>query len=89
MCSLISINIQGVTTAFNFFKKHKYDIIFRKETHWTPDIQDSIQRAWAGPIYFNKGNDSACGIGISNFNSIIDTQMDKQGGNPTPRQYAC
>ena len=161
VCSLVSINIQGLrspdrcTTAFNFFKKQKYDIIFLQETHWTPDIQDSITRTWGGPIYFNNGNDSARGVAIlfnprlnytllnthsdatgrilalhiklddqhinlvniyapstdtnrrafyseiehflstnhdniigGDFNSITDPRIDKEGGNPTPRQYA-
>ena len=41
MRSLISINTHGLRlddrrqTAFHFFKRHKYDIMFIQETHWT------------------------------------------------------
>ena len=89
MCSLISLNTQGLRscdrrhTAFTFFKRHKYDFIFLQETHWTSELQDSILRDWAGDIFFNHGNASALGVAIF-FNphldyTLIDRQHDSTG----------
>ena len=46
--NLISINSQGLRSfnhrqnVFNLIKKHKYDIIFLQETHWTAELQTDI-----------------------------------------------
>ena len=70
MCSLISINKQGLRladhrqTTFNFFKRNKYDIVFLQETHWTEDLQTTIQHNWDGGIYFSNGTENAQGVAI-------------------------
>lgn len=89
MCSLISINTQGLRsddwrqTAFNFFKRHKYDIIFIQETHWTDEKQQAIQCEWDGEIIFNNGSVNACGVAIL-LNAWLDYHLqdikrDNQG----------
>lgn len=68
--NLISINTQGLRSderrqsAFNFFRRNKYDIIYLQETHWTPDKHQIIQSEWKGTILFNDGSESACGVAI-------------------------
>lgn len=50
MCSIISINTQGLgsddrrQTAFNFFKRHRHDIIFVQETHWTDKKNQQLNK---------------------------------------------
>ena len=57
--NLISINSQGLRSfnrrqnVFNLIKKHKYDVIFLQETHWTAELQTDILREWEGKILFN------------------------------------
>ena len=89
MCSLVSINTQGLRspdrrkTAFHFFKIHKYDIIFLQETHCTTDLPDVIQREWTGDIYFNHGTANSCSVAIlfnPRFNyTHINTSQDSSG----------
>ena len=79
MYPLISINSQGLRSddcqqsAFNFFKRYKYDIIFIQETHWTDNKQLVIQQNWDGDIIFNHGTVNACGITI-----LIHARLDFQ-----------
>jgi len=87
--NIISINSQGLRstdrrqTAFNFFKRHKYDIIFLQETHWTNNLQSIIQQNWDGDIYFSNGTDNARGVAIlihANFDYILQrSQHDSHG----------
>ena len=64
---LISINSQGLRSVnrrqnvFNLIKKHKYDIIFLQETHWTAELQTDILREWEGTILFNNFDSTARG----------------------------
>jgi len=51
-------------TAFNFFKRNKYDIVFLQETHWTKNLQTTIQHNWDGDIYFSNGTENARGVAI-------------------------
>lgn len=50
MCRLASVNTQGLRSvdrqqaAFRFFQRHKYDLIFLQETHWTGDLLSTIKR---------------------------------------------
>ena len=88
MCSLVSLNTQGLRTpnhrnsAFHFLKLHKYDI-FLQETHCTNDLQDAIKRDWTGEIYFNNGAANSCGVAIlfnPRFNyTHINTSQDSSG----------
>lgn len=70
MCSLISINTQGLWSddrrqlAFNFFRRNRFEIILLQETHWTEDIHRKIQQEWNGKILFNDGSASAHGVAI-------------------------
>ena len=70
MTILASINTQGLrsqdrrTNAFTYFKKHRLDIIFLQETHWSVDIEMQIRREWRGEIVFNHGTNSARGVAI-------------------------
>ena len=89
MCSLVSVNTQGLRSpegrksAFHFLRIHKYDIIFLRETHWTTDLQDAIQRDWTRDIYFNNGTANSCGVAIffnPRFNyTHINTSQDSSG----------
>ena len=161
MCRLASVNAQGLRSsdrrqaAFHFFQRHKYDIIFIQETHWTADLYSTIKRDWIGDIFCNNGTESSRGVAIlvsphfnythlntshdssgrilavtiqfddhylhlvnlyapnsdserrqffstldpylsstynniigGDFNCIENPALDKQGGNPAPRQYA-
>ena len=80
--NLISINSQGLCsyehrqTAFNFFKRHKYNIISVQETHWTIDKQAAIQQNWCGDIIFNNGTKNACGVAIL-CHSCLDNDLDQ------------
>ena len=65
--NLVSINSQGLRSfnrrqnVFNLIKKHKYDIIFLQETHWTAELQTDILREWArtdSPTPFEWSNTS-------------------------------
>jgi len=79
--NLISINAQGLRTderrqtAFNFFRRNKYDIIFLQETHWTQEKHFSIQQEWKGPILLNDGIDSACSVAIL-FSEKLDLKPE-------------
>lgn len=70
MCLIVSINAQGLRSidrrqaAFNFIKRHKYDLILLQETHWTSDLHTLIQNEWDGEIIFNDGTDNSCGVAI-------------------------
>ena len=80
MCSIISINTQGLRlddrrhSAFNFFKRHKYDIIFVQETHWTDENKSAIEQDWDGDIIFSHGTPHACGVAIL-INAWLDYQL--------------
>lgn len=80
MASLISINSHGLRmddrrqTAFLFFKRHKFDIVFIQETHWTDEQKSAIEQDWDGDIYFNPGTRNACGVAIL-INSHLDYQL--------------
>ena len=79
MCLLIGINSQGLQSddrrqsAFNFFKRHKYDTIFIQETHWTDDKQIVIQQNWDDDIIFNHRTDNASGVAL-----LIHARLDFQ-----------
>ena len=71
-------------SAFNFFKRHKYDIIFVQETHWTDGKKSAIEQDWDGDIIFNHGTPHACGVAIL-INARLDYQLhhlkrDSHGG---------
>ena len=80
MCSLISINTHGIRladrrkTAFDFFKRHKYDIMFIQETHWTDDQKSAIEQDWEGDIYYNHGIHNARGVAIL-INSCMEYRL--------------
>ena len=89
MCSIASINALGLRssdrrqTAFNHFKRNKYDIIFLQETHWTPDIENIIQHEWQGGIFCSHGSPTARGVAIL-FNphlnyTITNNTRDQDG----------
>lgn len=67
---LISINSPGLRNVnrrqnvFNLIKKHKYDITFLQETHWTDELQPGILRDWKGQILFNNFTSTARGTAI-------------------------
>ena len=89
MRSLVSLNTQGLRSpdcrksAFNFFRIHKYEIIFLQEIHWTTDLQDAIQCEWTGDIYFNNGTANSGGVAIlfnPHFNCThTNTSQDSSG----------
>ena len=89
MCRLASVNTQGLRSvdrrqaAFRFFQRHKYDLIFLQETHWTGDLLSTIKRDWNGDIFCNNGTDSSRGVAIlisPHFNyTLINTSQDSSG----------
>ena len=89
MCSLTSVNAQGLRSsdrrqaAFRFFQRHRYDIIFLQETHWTDDLFSTIKRDWNGDLFCNNGTDSSRGVAIlisPHFNyTHINTSQDSSG----------
>ena len=70
MCSLISINTQGLRSddrkqlVFNFFSRNRVDIILLQETHWTEDMHHIIQQDWKGKILYSDSSASARGVAI-------------------------
>lgn len=93
MCSIISINTQGLRsddrrqTAFNFFKRHRHDIIFVQETHWTDEKKSAIEQDWDGDIIFNHGTQNACGVAIL-INARLDYQLQHLKRNSHGRVLA-
>ena len=87
--NLISINSQGLRSfnrrqnVFNLIKKHKYDIIFLQETHWTAELQTDILREWEGKILFNNFDSTARGTAILFHPNFIfkhhNNSCDSQG----------
>ena len=69
--------------VFNLIKKHKYDIIFLQETHWTAELQTNILREWEGKILFNNFDSTARGTAILFLPSFIfkhhNNSCDSQG----------
>lgn len=71
MCSITGINALGQgsldcrQTAFNNFKRNKYDVIFIQETHWTPDLENITQHEWQGGIFCSHGSSTAKGVAFS------------------------
>ena len=86
MYPLISINSQGLRSddcqqsAFNFFKRYKYDIIFIQETHWTDNKQLVIQQNWNGDVIVNHGTVNACGVAIL-IHARLDFQLQQIKGD--------
>ena len=68
--SIISINTQGLRSddrrqlAFSFFKRQNFDFILLQETHWTPDLMDTVKREWLGSVYASHGTNTSCGTAI-------------------------
>ena len=89
MCRLASVNAQGLRSldrrqaTFRSFQRHKYDIIFLQETHWTADLYSTIKRDWNGDIFCNNGTDSSRSVAIlvsPHFNyAHINTSQDSSG----------
>ena len=87
--NLISINSQGLRSfnrrqnVFNLIKKHKYDVIFLQETHWTAELQTDILREWEGKILFNNFDSTARGTAILFHPNFIfkhhNNSCDSQG----------
>ena len=89
MTIVASINCQGLRsadrrkTAFSFFTRSRFDIIFLQETHWTADMEIEIQRDWEGHVSCTHGTNSARGaeILISSHldQSVKETKRDSKG----------
>ena len=89
MTIVASINCQGLRsadrrkTAFSFFTRRRFDIIFLQETHWTADIEIELQRDCQGHVSCTHGTNSARGaeILISSRldNSVKETKRDSKG----------
>ena len=89
MTIVASINCQGLRsadrrqTAFSFFTRSRFDIIFLQETHWTADMEIELQRDWQGHVSCTHGTNSARGAAIL-ISSRIDykvkeTKRDNEG----------
>ena len=52
MATFVSLNARGLRSsdswqsAFNIFRRARFDIICLQETHWTADIEMQIKRDW-------------------------------------------
>ena len=70
MTIVASINCQGLSsadrrkTAFSFFTRSRFDIIFLQETHWTADMKIELQRDWQGQVSCTHRTNSARGARI-------------------------
>ena len=77
MTIVASINCQGLRsadrrqTAFSFFTRSRFDIIFLQETHWTADMEIELQRDWQGHVSCTHGTNSARGAAI-----LISSRLD-------------
>ena len=77
MTIVASINCQGLRsadrrqTAFSFFTRSRFDIIFLQETHWTADMEIELQRDWQGHVSCTHGTNSARDVAI-----LISSRLD-------------
>ena len=86
---LIGINTQGLRcttrwlTAFNFLKWLQCDIIFLQETHWTAELENTINSQLTGQIIYNYGSENSCGVAIllheKTDNQITQPKRDSHG----------
>ena len=92
--NVVSINTQGLwnvnrrQTVFNLIKKHKYDIIFLQETHWTDDLKDIILKEWRGDILFNNFEANARGTAVL-FHPNFDFRVCQNTRDPHGRTRTC
>ena len=89
MTIVASINCQGLRsadrrkTAFSFFTRSRFDIIFLQETHWTADMEIELQRDCQGHVSCTHGTNFARGAEIlisSRLDySVKETKRDSKG----------
>ena len=92
--NVVSINTHGLwnvnrrQTVFNLIKKHKYDITFLQETHWTDDLKDIILKEWRGEILFNNFEANARGTAVL-FHPNFDFRVCQNTRHPHGRTRTC
>ena len=59
MATLVSLNARGLSgswqTAFNIFRRARFDIICLQQTHWTAEIEMEIKRDSDDEIFVSHG----------------------------------
>ena len=70
MATLVSLNTRGLRssdrwqTAFNIFRRGRFDIICLQETHWTAELEMEIKRDWDGEVFVSHGTNLARGVAV-------------------------
>ena len=58
----LSLNTRGLRssdrwqTAFNIFRRGRFDIVCLQETHWTAELEMEIKRDWDGEVFVRHGS---------------------------------
>ena len=77
MATFVSLNARvlrsdSLQSAFNIFRRARFDIICLQETHWTADIEMQIKRDWDGEIFASHGtNYLSRGVAV-----LISSRLD-------------
>ena len=77
MATFVSLNARGLRSsdswqsAFNIFRRARFDIICLQETHWTADIEMQIKRDWSGEIFASHGTNLSRGVAV-----LISSRLD-------------
>ena len=80
MATLVSLNTRGLRssdrwqTAFNIFRRGRFDIICLQETHWTAELEMEIKRDWDGEVFVSHGTNLARGVAV--LISILSILLD-------------
>ena len=67
---VITCNVRGLADkvkrrqVFQYFRRHKYDIIFMQETHSTANTKRFWKSEWGGKTLFSHGTSNAKGVAI-------------------------
>ena len=75
--AFVSLNARGLRSsdswqsAFNIFRRARFDIICLQETHWTADIAMQIKRDWDGEIFASHGTNLSRGVAV-----LISSRLD-------------
>ena len=77
MATFVSLNAKGFRSsdswqsAFNIFRRARFDIICLQETHWTADIEMQIKLDWDGEIFASHGSNLSRGVAV-----LISSRLD-------------
>ena len=77
MATFVSLNARFLRSsdswqsAFNIFRRARFDIICLQETHWTADIAMQIKRDWDGEIFASHETNLSRGVAV-----LISSRLD-------------